>query len=44
MPKLIDAKVENGTTTKIAFDGHGKDRKLLVKTEQDIFPLLRQNA
>jgi hypothetical protein len=44
MPKLIDAKVENGTTTKIAFDGHGKDRKLLVKTEQDIDPLLRQNA
>ncbi len=44
MPRLIDAKIENGTTTKIAFDGHGKDRKLLVKTEQDIDPLLRQNA
>jgi hypothetical protein len=44
MPRLIDAKVENGTATKIAFDGHGKDRKLLVKTEQDIDPILRQNA
>jgi len=44
MPKLIDVNIENGTTTKIAIDGDGRDRKLLVRTEQDIDPLLKQNA
>lgn len=44
MPRLIDAKVENGTTTKVGFDGHGKDRKLVVKTEQDVSQIIKQNA
>jgi hypothetical protein len=41
---MLDNTLENGTATKIAFDGHGKDRKLLVKVEQDINPTLKQNA
>lgn len=44
MTKLIDVKVEDGTTTKIGLEGHGRDRKLLVKTEQDVDPILKQNA
>lgn len=44
MVRLIDTQTKNGTTTKIGFDGHGKDRKMVVKTEQDIDPLLKQNA
>jgi hypothetical protein len=44
MTKLIDVQVQNGTTTKIGLDGDGRDRKLLVKVEQDVDPLLRQNA
>jgi hypothetical protein len=44
MTKLIDAKIENGTTTKIGLDGDGRDRKLVVKVEQDVNPILKQNA
>jgi hypothetical protein len=44
MPRVIDSHIKNGTVTKIALDGHGDDRKLLVKTEQDIAPNLLQNA
>lgn len=44
MTKLIDVQVQNGTTTKIGLDGDGRDRKLLVKVEQDVDLLLRQNA
>jgi hypothetical protein len=44
MTKLIDLQVKDGTTTKIGLDGEGRDRKLLVKVEQDIDPILRQNA
>ena len=44
MAKLVDIKVDNGTITKIGFDGHGRDRKMLVKTEQDISPILQNNA
>ena len=43
MTKLIDADFKGGTLTKIGIDGDGRDRKLLVKTEQDVEPLLRQN-
>jgi hypothetical protein len=44
MTRLVDAQLQNGTMTKVGLDGHGRDRKLVVKTEQDVEPLLRQNA
>lgn len=44
MVKLIDQQVKDGTVTKIGLDGEGRDRKLLVKVEQDVDPILRQNA